>query len=55
MHGTYRLQSRAVDLHGTPKSDAELSKTSSGFKSVWLKPFDVFFKKGTPELWSPLI
>jgi hypothetical protein len=45
MHGTYHLQSRAVDLHGTLKSDAELSKMSSGFKSVLLKPFDVFFKK----------
>ena len=45
MHGTYHLQSRAVDLHGTLRSDAELSKMSSGFKSVLLKPFDVFFKK----------
>jgi len=45
MHGTYHLQSRAVDLHGTLKSDAELSKMSSGLKSVLLKPFDVFFKK----------
>ena len=45
MDGTYRLQSRAVDLHGTLKSDAEFSKMSSGFKSVLPKPFDVFFKK----------
>jgi hypothetical protein len=45
MHGAYNLQSQAVDLHGTLKTDAELSKMSSGFKSVLLKPFDVFFKR----------
>lgn len=45
MHGTYNLQSEVVDLHGTLKTDAELSKMSSGFKSVLLKPFDVFFKR----------
>ena len=45
MHGTYNLQSEAIDLHGTLKTDAELSKMSSGLKSVMLKPFDVFFKR----------
>jgi hypothetical protein len=45
MHGTYNVQSEAVDLHGTLKTDVELSKMSSGFKSVLLKPFDVFFKR----------
>ena len=45
MQGTYHLQTRAVDLHGTMKSNAELSKMNSGFKSVLLKPFDLFFKK----------
>lgn len=45
MHGTYNLQTEVVDLHGTLKTDAELSKMSSGFKSVLLKPFDVFFKR----------
>lgn len=45
MHGTYNLQSQAVNLHGTLKTDVELSKTTSGFKSVLLKPFDVFFKR----------
>jgi hypothetical protein len=45
MHGTYDLQSEAVDLHGTLRTDAEFSKMSSGFKSALLKPFDVFFKK----------
>jgi len=45
MHGTYDLESRKVDLHGTLKSTAELSKMTTGVKSVLLKPFDVLFKK----------
>jgi hypothetical protein len=45
MHGTYNLESEAVDLHGTLKTDAEFSKMTGGFKSVLLKPFDVFFKR----------
>jgi hypothetical protein len=45
MNGTYNLQSEVVDLHGTLKTDVELSKMTSGFKSVLLKPFDVFFKR----------
>jgi|HubBroStandDraft_6_1064221.scaffolds.fasta_scaffold00673_9 hypothetical protein len=45
MHGTYNLQSQAVNLHGTLRTDVELSKTTSGLKSVLLKPFDVFFKR----------
>jgi hypothetical protein len=45
MHGTYNLKSEAIDLHGTLKTDAELSRMSSGFKSVLLRPFDVFFKR----------
>jgi hypothetical protein len=45
MHGTYDLESEAVDLHGTLRTDAELSEMSHGIKSVLLKPFDVFFKR----------
>jgi hypothetical protein len=45
MHGTYNLESEAVDLHGTLKTDVELSKMTVGVKSVLLKPFDVFFKR----------
>jgi hypothetical protein len=45
MHGTYHLEKRTVDLHGTLRSEAELSEMSSGFKSVLLKPFDALFKK----------
>ena len=45
MHGIYDLESEAVDLHGTLKTDAELSEMSHGIKSVLLKPFDVFFRR----------
>ncbi len=45
MRGTYNLQTEVVDLHGTLKTDAEFSKLTSGFKSVLLKPFDIFFKR----------
>jgi AsmA-like C-terminal region len=45
MHGTYNLESEAVNLHGTLKTDAEFSKMTGGFKSVLLKPLDVFFKR----------
>ena len=34
MHGTYNLESRAVDLHGTLRTDEEFSDMTSGFKSV---------------------
>jgi len=44
-HGTYNLESTVVDLHGTLKTDAELSKMNSGFKSVLLKPFNIFFQR----------
>jgi hypothetical protein len=45
MNGTYNLESQVVNLHGTLKTEAELSQMTSGFKSVLLKPFNVFFKK----------
>ncbi len=45
MHGTYNLESRAVNLHGTLRTDEEFSEMTSGFKSVVLKPFDVFFRR----------
>jgi hypothetical protein len=45
MHGTYNLQNQQVDLHGTLKTDVELSKMTNGYKSVLLKPFDDLFKR----------
>jgi hypothetical protein len=45
MNGTYNLESQVINLHGTLKTEAELSQMTSGFKSVLLKPFNAFFKK----------
>jgi len=45
MYGTYGLESRKVDFHGSLKSTAELSKMTTGVKSVLLKPFDALFKR----------
>ena len=43
--GTYILQSGAMDFHGTLRLQAKLSQTTTGFKSLMLKPFDSFFSK----------
>ncbi len=45
MRGTYNLESRAVDLHGTLRTEEEFSEMTSGFRSVVLRPFDVFFRR----------
>ena len=46
MHGTFNLLNEKIDFHGVLKTDAEFSKVSGGgFKSIFLKPFDAFFKK----------
>lgn len=45
MHGTFNLENHKVDLHGTLNTEAEFSHMTTGFKSVLLKPFNVFFKK----------
>jgi hypothetical protein len=42
--GTYNLLDEKVDLHGVLGTDAKLSQTTNGFKSVLLKPFDSLFK-----------
>lgn len=45
IHGAYNLLNQRIDFHGTLKTQAEISKTTSGIKSVLLKPFDPLFKK----------
>jgi hypothetical protein len=45
LHGTYNLETQALGLHGTLKTDAELSNMTGGVKSVLIKPFNVFFKR----------
>lgn len=44
MQGTYSLITQKIDLRGTLKTDAEVSKTTHGIKSLMLKVLDPFFK-----------
>jgi hypothetical protein len=44
MQGTYNLISEKIDLHGTLKTRAEVSKTTHGVKALILKVLDPFFK-----------
>ena len=44
LKGTYAFESGAVHLTGPLKMDADLSHVVTGFKSVLLKPFAIFFK-----------
>ena len=44
MRGTYDLISEKIDLHGTLKTEAEVSKTTHGIKALMLKVLDPFFK-----------
>ena len=44
MQGSYSLITEKIDLHGTLKTDAEVSKTTHGIKSLMLKVLDPFFK-----------
>jgi hypothetical protein len=45
MQGTYSLITEKIDLRGTLKTNAEISKTTTGVKSLLMKFFDPFFKK----------
>ena len=40
MRGTYDLISEKIDLHGTLKSEAEVSKATHGIKALMLKVLD---------------
>lgn len=44
MHGSYNLISEKIDLHGTLKTQAEVSKTTHGIKALMLKVLDPLFK-----------
>ena len=45
LHGTYQLLSEKLDLSGTARLEAELSETTTGVKSFFLKIVDPFFKR----------
>ena len=44
MEGTYNLISEKIELHGTLKTEAEVSKTTHGIKALMMKVLDPFFK-----------
>ncbi len=46
LDGTYKLTTEQVDLRGYMRLDSELSKTTTGIKSVLLKVAEPFMKKG---------
>jgi AsmA-like C-terminal region len=43
--GTYSLDGNTFDFHGILRLDAKLSKMTTGWKSILLKPVDPFFSK----------
>ncbi len=45
LDGSYDLKGGQLDFHGQLRLNAELSQTVGGVKSIFLKPFDSFFKK----------
>ena len=46
LNGTYKLITHQVDLSGYMHLESELSKTTTGVKSVLLKVMEPFMKKG---------
>ncbi len=46
LNGTYALEGGALDFRGHLLMDAKLSQATTGFKSVVLRLFNPFFKKG---------
>ena len=54
MRGTYDLISEKIDLHGTLKTEAEVSKTTHGIKSLMLKVLDPFFKNKPDGYLAPV-
>jgi hypothetical protein len=45
LHGTYGLMNEQINLHGTLRLDARLSKGSTGIRSFLLKAVEPFLKK----------
>jgi hypothetical protein len=45
LNGTYSLASGALDLRGTLRMQATVSRAIGGFKSIFLRPFDPLFRK----------
>ncbi|HXJ86545.1 MAG TPA: AsmA-like C-terminal region-containing protein [Candidatus Binatia bacterium] len=45
LHGTFNVMNYRIDLHGNMKVDTNISKTTTGVKSLLLKIMDPFFRK----------
>jgi hypothetical protein len=45
LHGTYNIIDHRIDLQGQMQVDTQISKTTTGVKSLLLKVMDPFFKK----------
>jgi AsmA-like C-terminal region len=54
MRGTYDLVTEKIDLHGTLKTQAEVSKATHGVKSLMLKVLDPFFKNKPDGYLAPV-
>jgi hypothetical protein len=54
MRGTYNLISEKIDLHGTLKTEAEVSKTTHGIKALMLKVLDPLFKNKPDGYLAPV-
>lgn len=45
LHGTYNLIDQRLDMHGTLRTEASLTKTTSGIKAAFAKALEPFLKK----------
>jgi hypothetical protein len=54
MRGTYNLNSERIDLRGTLKTEAEISKTAHGIKALMLKVLDLFLENGPSGYVAPV-
>jgi hypothetical protein len=54
LDGTYALKSEEVDFRGSLQLQVTLSHTTSGWKSVLLKPLDPLFEKGGAGTFVPI-
>ncbi|MGH9396993.1 MAG: AsmA family protein [Terriglobia bacterium] len=46
LRGNYNLNNEQLDFRGALRLEAKISQTTTGWKSILLKPLDPFFKKG---------
>jgi hypothetical protein len=54
MSGTYNVINQKIDLHGTLRTESELSKSTSGTKAFLLKILNPLFKKKTKGSIAPV-